>query len=237
MVLKLHYDLVCGVDLGQKADPSAIVLLEVEERPVPGELERIGAAHLDKEIQDAIVAAGQWKAHILKMEKHYTARHINRMPLGTPYTAVAKAIEDIDEKIRRRENGETCTYVVDATGLGAPVIDLLRENIESARIKAAYLTGGIEARIERGGMTLYIPKAQMVSMLQVLLQTGRIHLPKTAEAEALKEELLNYEIRISDAGRDSYGAFKTGSHDDLVSALGIATFYSENRKIPGIYRL
>lgn len=151
MVLKLHYDLVCGVDLGQKADPSAIVLLEVEERPVPGELERIGAAHLDKEIQDAIVAAGQWKAHILKMEKHYTARHINRMPLGTPYTAVAKAIEDIDEKIRRRENGETCTYVVDATGLGAPVIDLLRENIESARIKAAYLTGGIEAQDRAGG--------------------------------------------------------------------------------------
>lgn len=77
----------------------------------------------------------------------------------------------------------------------------------------------------------------MVSMLQVFLQTGRIHLPKMAEAEALKEELLNYEIRISDGGRDTYGAFRTGSHDDLVSALGIAIFFNENRVVPGIYAL
>ena len=229
--------LVCGVDLGQKTDPSAIVLLEVVERPIPGELERIGAAHLDRETQTAILSCGQWKAHILKKEKHYIARHINRMPLGAPYTDVVKAIKDIDGKIRERTNGKTLAmYVVDATGVGTPVIDLLRENVESARIKAAYLTGGMEARIERG-ITLYVPKDQMVSMLQVLLQTGRIHLPKTAEAEALKEELLNYEIRISDGGRDTYGAFRTGSHDDLVSALGIAVFYSEKRVIPGISAL
>lgn len=151
--------LVCGVDLGQKTDHTAIVLLEVSERPVPGELERIGAAHLNKETQSAIVAAGQWKAHILKMEKHYIARHMQRLPLGMPYTDVVKAIKDIDGKVRERTNGKTrATYVVDATGLGAPVIDLLRREIEEyARVKASYLTGGMEARIERG-MTLYVPK-------------------------------------------------------------------------------
>ena len=45
---------------------------------------------------------------------------------------------------------------------------------------------------------------------------------QTAEAEATRQELLDYEIRVSEDGHDSYGAFKTGKHDDLVTALGLA---------------
>jgi hypothetical protein len=41
------------------------------------------------------------------------------------------------------------------------------------------------------------------------------------------EELLNYEIHVSEEGRDQYGAFKIGSHDDLVTALGLACWYAE----------
>ena len=54
-------------------------------------------------------------------------------------------------------------------------------------------------------------------------ETGRIHLPRTSEAEATRAELPEYEIRVSDDGRDSFGAFRTGRHDDLVTALGLAT--------------
>ena len=42
------------------------------------------------------------------------------------------------------------------------------------------------------------------------------------EAAALVAELLNYEIKIDDKGTDRYGAFSTGSHDDLATALGLA---------------
>jgi hypothetical protein len=48
-------------------------------------------------------------------------------------------------------------------------------------------------------------------------------LPKTREAEATRAELLDYEIRVSEDGHDSCGAFRTGKHDDLVTALGLAT--------------
>jgi hypothetical protein len=34
---------------------------------------------------------------------------------------------------------------------------------------------------------------------------------------------LEYEVRVSDDGHDRYGAFRTGKHDDLVTALGLAT--------------
>ena len=72
------------------------------------------------------------------------------------------------------------------------------------------------------GREVKIGKAWLVGQLQVLLQSGRLHLPKTAEAEALAQELLDYEIRIDPDGNDKYGAFKVGRHDDLVTALGLA---------------
>src|SRR5436190_2095429 len=59
--------------------------------------------------------------------------------------------------------------------------------------------------------------------LPALLQTGRLHLPRTREAEQTGKELLNYEIRVDQDANDNYGAFKVGSHDDLVTALGLAT--------------
>lgn len=65
-------------------------------------------------------------------------------------------------------------------------------------------------------------KSHMVSRLQVLLGTGRLHLPRTREAAALTEELLDYEIRVDENANDKYGAFKVGTHDDLVTALGLA---------------
>ena len=62
----------------------------------------------------------------------------------------------------------------------------------------------------------------MISRLQALLSRGRLHLPKTAEAEALRRELAVYELRVDAQARETFGAFKTGTHDDLVTALGLA---------------
>jgi hypothetical protein len=63
----------------------------------------------------------------------------------------------------------------------------------------------------------------------VLLQTGRVHLPGTAEARALARELEAYEIRVTENANDTYGAFKVGTHDDLVTALGLAVQGREGR--------
>ena len=65
-------------------------------------------------------------------------------------------------------------------------------------------------------------KAWLVARLQTLLQTGQLHLPQTAEAEQLAEDLLDFEIRVSEEASDRPGAFPVGRHDDLVTALGLA---------------
>jgi hypothetical protein len=36
------------------------------------------------------------------------------------------------------------------------------------------------------------------------------------------QEVLNYEIHVSENGNDKYGAFAVGTHDDLVTAMGLA---------------
>ena len=56
----------------------------------------------------------------------------------------------------------------------------------------------------------------------MLLQTGRLHLPRTTESEKLAQELLDYEIQVDENANERYGAFRVGTHDDLVTALGLA---------------
>jgi hypothetical protein len=72
-------------------------------------------------------------------------------------------------------------------------------------------------------LTVSVGKAFLVNKLQTLLQWDRLVLPaRSPEAESLRRELLDYEIRIDSDSNDKYGAFKVGSHDDLVTALGLA---------------
>jgi hypothetical protein len=161
-------------------------------------------------------------------------RHLERLPLGTPYPdIVARLVEIMNGAKGRRyqvrretlpglftvqEYPANVTLYVDGTGVGQPVVDLL--DAAGADPIGCYFTYG-ERRTQQG-REVRLGKAWMVSRLQALAQTGRLHLPQTAEAEATRQELLDYEIRVSEDGHDAYGAFKTGRHDDLVTAIGLA---------------
>lgn len=73
----------------------------------------------------------------------------------------------------------------------------------------------------RGGV-IRLGKAWVVCRLQVLLQAGQLHLPRSQEAETLAEELTEFEVQIAPDANDRYGAFKVGTRDELVTALGLA---------------
>ena len=88
------------------------------------------------------------------------------------------------------------------------------------RVTAVYFTYGDKRTKDNGTVTL--GKAWLVSRLQALLQTNRLHLRRTPEAAALAEELLDYEIKVDPDGDAKFGAFKVGKYDDLVTALGLA---------------
>jgi len=183
-----------GIDIGQRQDPTAVVVCEVQRR--------------DYEIDGLGYPSGG--------VFHYVGRHVERLPLGTPYPAVADRVMDIHAKLKDKN----ALYWVDATGVGQPVVDLLNEAGLWGYLTPVYLTGTDRAVLAGGQLRL--GKALMVSRLQVLLQGGRIHLSDTPESKALIDELLGYEIRINDNANAQFGAFKVGTHDDLATALGLA---------------
>jgi hypothetical protein len=46
-------------------------------------------------------------------------------------------------------------------------------------------------------------------------------------AEILVRELLNFRVKISDLGHDTYNAWRESEHDDLVLAVAIAAWVAE----------
>jgi hypothetical protein len=122
----------------------------------------------------------------------------------------------------RGEGPRAVCVVCDATGVGRPVVDLVRVAVSAeVRLVAATITG--TERLHQHSWTEWaVGKAHLVSRLQALLQTRRLHLPDTEESRALVEELLDYEIRVQpNTGTLQAGAFGM-KHDDLATALGLA---------------
>jgi hypothetical protein len=200
-----------GVDVGQKVDPTAIAVVEAKRR---GE---------------------EWA---------FLTRHLERLPLGTPFRDVAVRTSEVVAGVRARmhttgnrlERGGIQMYV-DATGVGAPILEMIKERLPDSRscaIRAVYFTHGDRLTRREDGLSL--GKAYLVSRMQTLLEWGRIELPRTDEAEELAEELLDYEIRVDEDANDKYGAFKVGAHDDLVTALGLAVLKDpRERRQPRAY--
>jgi len=189
---------IIGVDIGQKVDPTAIAVNEIEWR-------------MDENGRRA---------------DYHIIRHLERLTLGTPYPKVALRLGEVIAGVRARaavghQPGAALglKIYVDATGVGQPVVDILAQ--AGVKVRPVYFTHG-DRRTEEDGGRITLGKAWLVSRLQALLQTGRILLPKTAEAQALAKELMDYEIKVDQDANDKYGAFKVGSHDDLVTALGLA---------------
>lgn len=185
-------DVVIGVDIGQKRDPSAICVVETEERHTKD-----------------------------RTEIHFAVRHLQRLPLGTSYPELAKRLAEAVAVTRRNTPNSSLEMFVDATGIGQPVIDILSAEVPSVWVTAVYFTHS-DRRSQEPGVGVTLGKAWLVSRLQALLQTGRLHLPRTAEAWVLAQELSDFEIHVSEDTNERYGAFPVGTQDELVTALGLA---------------
>lgn len=190
-----------GIDIGQRRDPTAIVVVEKERR---GRMYHVPTYDYERRPPT--------EGHL-----HYVVRHMERLPLGTTYPEVAKRLAQIYNKLPRKEI-DGC--YIDATGVGKPVADEMKE--EGVDVIPVYITAG-RAVTETHG-EIHLAKEQMISRLQALSQRERIHLPPDhAEAQVMARELLDFEIRITDHAHAQFEA-KVGSHDDYVTALGLATW-------------
>jgi hypothetical protein len=72
----------------------------------------------------------------------------------------------------------------------------------------------------------------LVGSVQSALQSGRLKIAKRlAMAETLKKELLNFQVKITAAANEAFGAWRENIHDDLVLAVAMAIWLGERREI------
>lgn len=169
-----------GLDLGLRVDYSAIAVVE--------------------KVMDAVA----WSA---PRYGGLRVRWLERVALGTPY---GKVVDRVEEIAGHAEMGPECHLTVDATGVGAPVVEMIRRRRMECGVTAVTITGGMRA----GGTSVdaTVPRADLLGGLLVLLEKGELQIARgLAETPALVREMVSLR-------KDGKGE----GHDDLVMAVALA---------------
>ena len=193
MQAELQKEYFVGLDLGLRRDPSALVVVERIARAT-GQFDPVLMCHM--------------------MERIYVVRQVRRFPLETPYVEipleVARVIKGLDEGVSK-------TLTVDATGVGAPVVELLKRADFTARWKPIVITGG-EA-VGRLPHAETVPRRVLLESLRILLENRSLRFPKgLANWEDLRRELLGL-------GREG-----SRERDDMAFALALACWGQQPQK-------
>jgi hypothetical protein len=155
--------------------------------------------------------------------KYYAVRHLERFALGTSFPAVCDRLRELFSEPPLAESN----LVVDQTVVGPPVVKLLRRARLRATIRPVTITAGNQTVFNEDG-SWSVPKRDLVSTLQVLLQSRRIKVaPTLSEAKTLVQELTNFRVKATLSATETLESWREGPHDDLVLAVAIAAWQSE----------
>jgi hypothetical protein len=139
-------------------------------------------------------------------------RHLEQLPLGMPYPAVV-------ERVCRMATLPGARLVVDASGVGRPVTDMLRD--AGMPPVSVTITGG--KRAVRGPDGFWrVPKAELVRTVAVALESGSLLIARGMPAgDAFLREMKAFGVMIGATGRTRFEA-RGQEHDDLVLAVALA---------------
>ena len=190
-----------GVDFGSQQDYTAMALV----RRVP-RLKEMDSRMFSKDEQPA-------EYHLL---------YLRQVELGTPYSEIVSLIQRIlrDDWIR----GDVTT-IADATGVGLPVIQMMRERGISPLIPIS-IHGGVAVNSKQDGYS--VPKRDLVVSMQMVVESRRLRVASDIQhKEQFVKELQSFTMKTSKTGVDTYEALMERNHDDLVLAVSYALWYAE----------
>jgi len=182
----------------------------------------------------AVVEREEQRFALVPAPRQLSVRHLERMGLGTPYPQVVKRVCEV---MGHPKLAHGSRLVVDATGVGAPVVDMLRSAGLGVRLTTVTITSGERAQGE--GERWRVPRGDLLAGLEVLLEAGEVKVSKRLrEAERLVRELeAMRRVSFSRSGHKSGG----GEHDDLVFAAALAVWRARRAenllggtRLPGI---
>jgi hypothetical protein len=224
-----------GCDLGQSRDSSGFVVAEGQVR-----------AGVEHYVLRAIERA-QLGTDYVRIASRLNELYVKTCAIVDGYNAAARervaglrreleamgplaARRDVEPMLERIQRAEVAVgrpgIYLDVTGLGGPFLDFLLREFPGLPVVGVTITSGekaVEQYEPRGYQTLHVGKEALIGRLQVLLGSGRIHMPQTPVAEELERELKAFEGRTTAAKHVRYEA-KAGEHDDLVLSAALAVW-------------
>jgi hypothetical protein len=208
-------DVLIGIDLGQLRDPTALVVAEAVGRPTGAKTEAVlsdGSLWLEDERETA-----------------YAVRHVERLPLRTPFRQVGRRTAEIVQTLEEMAQNERDLHLYvlgDATGLGRPAIEQIREEVGTRiPVSMVTVTSGEGLTGHLGSLEVKVSKTHLVTRTAALLQRGLIDLPDTPEAELLADELRSFTIRATRRGLQAEAERTGEGHGDLAFALMLAVLF------------
>jgi len=161
----------------------------------------------------------------------YAVRHLERFK-GQPYTTVARRLADLVGRLLAERPRPEVEVVVDATGVGAAAIDVMREANIGEPLVPVLIHGGDRVSHEDG--TYRTPKRDLISAVQVAMEAGRLRVnPDFAFATILTDELAKFRRKTTTAGRDTYEAWREDDHDDAVLSVALSVWWGEHTNARG----
>lgn len=177
-----------GLDLGRRQDPSAISILE-RLHDKTGRLDRTSFE----------------EEHQLR----FVLRHVETFPLGTHYFEIVRRIRNLVHGA-----GPLKTLVVDASGVGAPIVEAFRAVRLGASLIPITITGSGHPHADPHGGYL-VPRRDLISNLRIMMERGLLKIPPSIHA---KDALIKELIHLKD--------HQVNHHDDLAISLTLAAWQS-----------
>src|SRR5262245_23798833 len=154
--------------------------------------------------------------------ERYNLRRLERLLLHTSYPAVVEHVRRLVSRPQLRG----CNLVVDQSGVGRPVVDLLRQADLPCALVPVTITGGNSEHFDTAD-GWRVSKVALVSSLIVVVQSRRLAAaPALPLAETLVQELEGFGTQVTASGHEVFSA-RSGQHDDLVLAASLAAWWAE----------
>lgn len=140
-------------------------------------------------------------------------RHLERQPLGERYPEMADHIVGLTGKL------PGCRLIVDATGVGRAMFDILEER--GADPVGVLFTAGRKSRFD--GRFWCVPKRALVRGLVTAVEGGRLQIAQGLPGvDVLIKELADFRVTVNENGHEAFSGKR--EHDDLVIAVALAVW-------------
>jgi hypothetical protein len=217
---------ILGLDIGKERDPAALAHVVRHERPGPD----------------------GWAEH------WYSVEGLIQFPLKMPYTTQHREglpdeiglVESVRDIIRGQPHFRGCMMGVDKTGVGNPVVDMLREAQLDVWLRPIQITSGEKSALQEDG-GFHVPKAELVTALEIVIQNARIAISpfkaksnrpedieyaKRANAtrQLLAEEFRHFN-RVARKNQKAKLGAEGDKHDDLALSVALAVWLGENAPV------